>query len=99
MPLRAFEETVLPHLDATFNYARWLMKNSAEAPVRGSGPRWRTCSSMATCRRHQSSQFVVLRQNTADLMLLVQYHRLSGQQTIHALVQECDAVDTAKNGV
>jgi len=38
MPLRAFEATVLRHLDATFNYARWLMKNSAEAPVRGSGP-------------------------------------------------------------
>ena len=31
MPLRAFEETVLPHLDAAFNYARWLTKNSAEA--------------------------------------------------------------------
>jgi hypothetical protein len=26
MPLRAFEATVLRHLDATFNYARWLMK-------------------------------------------------------------------------
>jgi len=31
MPLRVFEETVLPHLDAAFNYARWLTKNSAEA--------------------------------------------------------------------
>ena len=31
MPLRAFEETVLPHLDAAFSYARWLTKNSAEA--------------------------------------------------------------------
>jgi RNA polymerase sigma-70 factor, ECF subfamily len=33
MPLRVFEETVLPHLDAAFNYARWrwLMKNHAEA--------------------------------------------------------------------
>jgi RNA polymerase sigma-70 factor, ECF subfamily len=31
MPLRAFEETVLPHLDAAFNYARWLTKNHAEA--------------------------------------------------------------------
>ena len=31
MPLRAFEETVLPHLDAAFNYARWLTKNSADA--------------------------------------------------------------------
>jgi len=31
MPLRAFEDTVLPHLDAAFNYARWLTKNSAEA--------------------------------------------------------------------
>jgi RNA polymerase sigma-70 factor (ECF subfamily) len=31
MPVRAFEETVLPHLDAAFNYARWLTKNSAEA--------------------------------------------------------------------
>jgi RNA polymerase sigma-70 factor (ECF subfamily) len=31
MPLRTFEEAVLPHLDAAFNYARWLTKNSAEA--------------------------------------------------------------------
>ena len=31
MPLRVFENTVLPHLDAAFNYARWLTKNSAEA--------------------------------------------------------------------
>ncbi len=29
--MRAFEETVLPHLDAAFNYARWLTKNAAEA--------------------------------------------------------------------
>ena len=28
---RAFEETVLPHLDAAFNYARWLARNDAEA--------------------------------------------------------------------
>jgi len=31
MPLRAFEDTVLPHLDAALNYARWLTQNSAEA--------------------------------------------------------------------
>src|SRR4030095_2261401 len=31
MPLHGFEETVLPHLDAAFNYARWLTKNDAEA--------------------------------------------------------------------
>jgi RNA polymerase sigma-70 factor, ECF subfamily len=31
MSLRVFEETVLPHLDAAFNYARWLTKNEAEA--------------------------------------------------------------------
>src|SRR5437773_1413893 len=31
MPERVFEETVLPHLDAAFNYARWLTKNTAEA--------------------------------------------------------------------
>ena len=31
MPPRAFEETVLPHLDAAFNYARWLTRNHAEA--------------------------------------------------------------------
>jgi len=31
MPLRGFEETVLPHLDAAFNYARWLTRNDAEA--------------------------------------------------------------------
>jgi RNA polymerase sigma-70 factor (ECF subfamily) len=31
MPLRGFEETVLPHLDAAFNYARWLTKSHAEA--------------------------------------------------------------------
>jgi RNA polymerase sigma factor (sigma-70 family) len=31
MPLRVFEETVLPHLDAAFNYARWLTRNDAEA--------------------------------------------------------------------
>ena len=28
---RVFEETVLPHLDAAFNYARWLTRNDAEA--------------------------------------------------------------------
>jgi RNA polymerase sigma-70 factor (ECF subfamily) len=26
-----FEETVLPHLDAAFNYARWLTRNDADA--------------------------------------------------------------------
>ena len=28
---RVFEETVLPHLDAAFNYARWLTRNDGEA--------------------------------------------------------------------
>ena len=28
---RRFEEVVLPHLDAAFNYARWLAKNEADA--------------------------------------------------------------------
>jgi RNA polymerase sigma factor (sigma-70 family) len=28
---RVFEETVLPHLDAAFNYARWLARNDADA--------------------------------------------------------------------
>src|SRR5262245_57034510 len=31
MASRIFEETVLPHLDAAFNYARWLTKSDAEA--------------------------------------------------------------------
>jgi RNA polymerase sigma-70 factor (ECF subfamily) len=31
MPRRAFEEAVLPHLDAAFNYARWLTKGEADA--------------------------------------------------------------------
>jgi len=31
MPPRVFEETVLPHVDAAFNYARWLTRNDAEA--------------------------------------------------------------------
>lgn len=31
MPQRRFEETVLPHLDAAFNYARWLTRSHAEA--------------------------------------------------------------------
>ena len=31
MRTRMFEETVLPHLDAAFNYARWLTRNDAEA--------------------------------------------------------------------
>jgi len=31
MSQRRFEDTVLPHLDAAFNYARWLTKNHAEA--------------------------------------------------------------------
>jgi RNA polymerase sigma factor (sigma-70 family) len=31
MPQRAFEEVVLPHLDAAFNYARWLTKSDADA--------------------------------------------------------------------
>ena len=45
------------------------------------------------------SQFVVLRQNAADLVSLVQYHRFRRQQTVHALIHECDAVDAAKHGV
>jgi len=28
---RLFEETVLPHLDAAFNYARWLTRNDTDA--------------------------------------------------------------------
>ena len=31
MSSRVFEETVLPHLDAAFNYARWLTRNGADA--------------------------------------------------------------------
>ena len=31
MGLRVFEETVVPHLDAAFNYARWLTKDDADA--------------------------------------------------------------------
>jgi len=31
MALRVFEDAVLPHLDAAYNYARWLTKNHAEA--------------------------------------------------------------------
>lgn len=31
MPSRGFDETVLPHLDAAFNYARWLTKSHVEA--------------------------------------------------------------------
>jgi RNA polymerase sigma factor (sigma-70 family) len=31
MPRQTFEEVVLPHLDAAFNYARWLTRNDADA--------------------------------------------------------------------
>ena len=31
MASRLFEDTVLPHLDAAFNYARWLTRNDSEA--------------------------------------------------------------------
>src|SRR5216684_5199179 len=31
MPRRDFQEVVVPHLDAAFNYARWLTKNDADA--------------------------------------------------------------------
>lgn len=31
MPQRVFEEVVMPHLDAAYNYARWLTGNSADA--------------------------------------------------------------------
>jgi RNA polymerase sigma factor (sigma-70 family) len=31
MPPRTFEEAVVPHLDAAFNYARWLTKNDVDA--------------------------------------------------------------------
>ena len=31
MPRRDFEVVVVPHLDAAFNYARWLTKNDADA--------------------------------------------------------------------
>jgi len=49
--------------------------------------------------RRASSEFVVLRQNAADLMSWVQYHRFSRQQTVDAFIQQCDAVDAAKHGV
>lgn len=31
MPRRTFEDIVVPHLDAAFNYARWLTKNDVDA--------------------------------------------------------------------
>jgi RNA polymerase sigma-70 factor (ECF subfamily) len=31
MPRQTFEEAVLPHLDAAFNYARWLTRSEADA--------------------------------------------------------------------
>jgi RNA polymerase sigma-70 factor (ECF subfamily) len=31
MPPHSFEATVQPHLDAAFNYARWLTRNDADA--------------------------------------------------------------------
>jgi RNA polymerase sigma-70 factor (ECF subfamily) len=31
MPPRRFEEAVLPHLDAAYNYARWLTRSDADA--------------------------------------------------------------------
>ena len=31
MPARLFDEIVLPHLDAAFNYARWLTRDDADA--------------------------------------------------------------------
>ena len=31
MPRRRFEEAVVPHLDAAFNYARWLTRSDADA--------------------------------------------------------------------
>jgi RNA polymerase sigma factor (sigma-70 family) len=31
MRVRMFEQTVMPHLDAAFNYARWLTRNDADA--------------------------------------------------------------------
>lgn len=31
MPPRAFDDTVLPHLDAAYNYARWLTRSDADA--------------------------------------------------------------------
>jgi RNA polymerase sigma-70 factor (ECF subfamily) len=31
MPQRLFADAVLPHLDAAFNYARWLTRNDADA--------------------------------------------------------------------
>jgi RNA polymerase sigma factor (sigma-70 family) len=31
MPERTFETVVVPHLDAAFNYARWLTRNDADA--------------------------------------------------------------------
>jgi RNA polymerase sigma-70 factor (ECF subfamily) len=31
MTRRSLEDVVLPHLDAAFNYARWLTRNDADA--------------------------------------------------------------------
>ena len=31
MPISGFDETILPHLDAAHNFARWLMRGSDEA--------------------------------------------------------------------
>lgn len=39
MPSRAFEDTVLTHLDAAFNCARWLTKNDADGRVSAVGGR------------------------------------------------------------
>jgi RNA polymerase sigma factor (sigma-70 family) len=33
VPCQTFEEVVLSHIDAAFNYARWLTKNEADAEV------------------------------------------------------------------
>ena len=40
----------------------------------------------------------VLRENTADVMLRIQYQRFRRQQTVHTLIHEREAVNSDKHG-
>lgn len=91
MAPRRFEETVLPHLDAAFNYARWLTKNDAEADDVVQDACVRAMRYFATLRGGDARAwfFAIVRN--------AWYSRLSRTTTVMESIQLNDARDEARD--
>jgi len=93
MPSRVFEDTVLPHLDAAFNYARWLTRSDEDAEDVVQDACVRAMRFFSSLRDHDARSwlFAIVR-NTW-------YSRLSrrGAGTSLPLDPTHDPVDTALN--